>query len=32
MDTGGLSSLQTEIEAWVTKEKGFHQVIEDMDE
>ena len=24
----GLSSLQTEIEAWVTKEKGFHQVVE----
>ena len=25
----GLSSLQTEIEAWVTKEKGFRQVVED---
>ena len=25
----GLSSLQTEIEAWVTKEKGYHQVVEE---
>ena len=25
----GLSSLQTEIEAWVTKEKGYHEVVKE---